>query len=124
MSNGYKTGFGILFIACAVAINMLVVMQGDLAATLAYLPMFLLACAISGVFLPHRALVGGLVLLALTIVAALVGVVWYDALWRPLDSNRRFEISTGITIITCALLLFSTGRDIARWRNGRLTNRR
>ena len=124
MSNGYKTGFGILFIACAVAINMLVAMQGELSATLAFLPMFLLACAVSGLFRPHRALVGGLVLLVLTIVAALVGVVWHDALWKPLDPNRRFEISTGITIITCALLLFSMGREIARWRNGRLTNRR
>lgn len=122
MTNGWKTGLAILFMLGAGAISILAVTRGPASTSVVVQPLFILACAVSGLFLPHRALVGGLVLLALTIVATLIGVVWYEALWAPLNPYQRFDILTGVSVVSGALLLFSTGRTIARWRNGTLIN--
>lgn len=121
MTDGYKAGLAILFMAFALVIGMLAATWGAVTTSLVFQPLFGLACAISALFLPDRAIVGGLVMLVLTIVASLVGVVWYDALWGPLHPTRRFEILSGITAISFALLLFSTGRMIARWRRNKST---
>lgn len=117
MTNGLRLGLAILLMLSACAISVLTVARGTGATSVVFQQLFLLACAVSGLFLPHRALVGGLVLLTLTLLATLVGVVWYEALWAPLNPPQRFDILIGISVVSGALLLFSMGRNIAHWRN-------